>query len=102
MFLRGGRFNGCPKRASARGAVAVAARRRVVRRGGTRTRGGRWHSVGKNSFGSSRTTVWLTVDRCDGTLTKVTEGDVAVRDLRLRKTVLVPAGKSYLARARRR
>ena len=40
-------------------------------------------------------------DRCDGTLTKVTRGRVAVRDFRRRKDVSVTAGKSYLARPRR-
>ena len=46
-----------------------------------------------------RGTKWLTVDRCDGTLTKVTRGRVAVRDFRRKKTVLVKRGKSYLAKA---
>jgi hypothetical protein len=48
-----------------------------------------------------RGTVWVTTDRCDGTLTKVSRGRVAVRDFRRKKTVLVKAGKSYLARAPR-
>jgi len=48
-----------------------------------------------------RGTLWLTADRCDGTLTRVTRGRVAVHDFRRRRTVLVRAGKSYLARARR-
>jgi hypothetical protein len=43
----------------------------------------------------------MVADRCDGTLTKVTEGAVAVRDRVRHKTVLVKAGHSYLARARR-
>ena len=45
-------------------------------------------------------TRWLTVDRCDGTLTQVREGRVAVRDFVKRKTVFVTAGKSYLAKKR--
>ena len=40
-------------------------------------------------------------DRCDGTLTKVSQGTVVVRDLRRRKNILLRSGKSYLARARR-
>jgi hypothetical protein len=47
-----------------------------------------------------RGTVYDVIDRCDGTLTKVKRGKVAVRDSRRRKTILVRAGKSYLARAR--
>ena len=38
-------------------------------------------------------------DRCDGTLTKVRRGRVAVRDFRRKRTVIVRAGKSYLAKA---
>jgi hypothetical protein len=43
--------------------------------------------------------LWLTADRCDGTLTRVTSGAVAVRERVRRKTVIVRAGPSYLARA---
>ena len=38
-------------------------------------------------------------DRCDGTLTKVKRGKVAVRDFRRKKTDRVKAGKRYLAKA---
>ena len=39
-------------------------------------------------------------DSCAGTLTKVKRGKVAVRDFRLKKTVILTAGKSYFASAR--
>jgi hypothetical protein len=45
-----------------------------------------------------RGTVWDTIDRCDGTLTKVTRGVVAVRDLGRRRTVVIRAGKRTKAR----
>jgi hypothetical protein len=48
-----------------------------------------------------RGTRWLTEDRCDGTLTRVASGAVAVFDRSRHKTVIVRAGRSYLARARR-
>jgi hypothetical protein len=48
-----------------------------------------------------RGTRWYTEDRCGGTLTRVTQGAVAVRDLRRKRTVLVRAGHSYLARVKR-
>jgi hypothetical protein len=48
-----------------------------------------------------RGTVWEIEDRCDGTLTRVKRGKVAVRDFRRKKTVIVKAGKSYLAKAPR-
>ena len=37
-------------------------------------------------------------DRCDGTLTRVTSGEVKVRDFNRGKTVTLTAGESYLAR----
>jgi ferric-dicitrate binding protein FerR (iron transport regulator) len=48
-----------------------------------------------------RGTIWLTEDRCDGTLVRVVRGRVDVRDLTRRRTVVVRAGQSYLAPARR-
>jgi hypothetical protein len=48
-----------------------------------------------------RGTKWTVTDRCDGTLTKVKRGKVAVRDFRLKKTIILRRGKSYLARAPR-
>jgi hypothetical protein len=45
-----------------------------------------------------RGTRWLTEDRCRGTLTKVTEGAVEVRERRTGRTVLVEAGERHLAR----
>jgi hypothetical protein len=42
----------------------------------------------------------VTEVRCDGTLVRVTDGVVEVRDLVRGRTVQVRAGKSYLARAR--
>jgi hypothetical protein len=61
---------------------------------------GRFRTNGKYSSATVRGTIWLTQDRCDGTLTTVKRGTVSVRDLRRRKTVSVKAGHSYLARAR--
>jgi hypothetical protein len=43
--------------------------------------------------------VWDTVDRCDGTLTIVRRGSVAVLDLRSGTTTVVHAGQQYLAQA---
>ena len=62
---------------------------------------GRFRTNGKYSSATVRGTIWLTSDRCDGTLTTVKRGTVSVRDLRRHKTVTVKAGHSYLARASR-
>ena len=62
---------------------------------------GRFSTHGANSAATVRGTKWLTVERCDGTLTRVASGRVLVRDLRARRSVLVTAGHAYLARAHR-
>ena len=49
-----------------------------------------------------RGTTWTTKDTCSSTTTSVTAGSVAVRDFARRKTIIVRAGKTYVARARRR
>jgi type IV secretory pathway TrbD component len=59
---------------------------------------GRFRTNGKYSAATVRGTIWLTEERCDGTLTTVRRGTVSVRDLKRRKTVTVKAGRSYLAR----
>jgi hypothetical protein len=62
---------------------------------------GRFRTRGSNSVATVRGTEWYTADRCDGTLTRVKSGSVSVRDLRRHRTVVVAAGKSYLAPAAR-
>jgi uncharacterized repeat protein (TIGR01451 family) len=51
---------------------------------------------GRYSSGTSAG-YWLTLDRCDGTLTSVKKGSVQVADLLLGRRVAVPVRKSYLA-----
>jgi ferric-dicitrate binding protein FerR (iron transport regulator) len=48
-----------------------------------------------------RGTKWLVTDRCGSTVTRVTEGSVKVRDFAKHKTVVVRAGKKYVARKRK-
>ena len=90
--------------APVKGASAAAAKKK--KRGAKSVLGGLWGSgkgkfrtSGKYSSATVRGTIWLTQDRCDGTLTKVKRGTVSVRDFMRRKTVSVKAGHSYLARA---
>ena len=85
-------FRSCGSNAS-----ASALSSRTVRR----LRGnakGRYRTRGRHSAATVRGTTWTVADRCDGTLTTVKRGEVAVRDFRLKKTITVTAGKSYLAR----
>jgi hypothetical protein len=60
---------------------------------------GNFRTAARHSAATVRGTIWLTQERCDGTLTRVTRGVVKVRDLTAHKTVTVRAGHSYLARA---
>jgi hypothetical protein len=91
----GGPRPSCPKRAAR---SALAAEKPVRKLIWVKDKKGRFRSHGKNSVATVRGTLWMTQETCAGTLTWVKEGAVAVRDLRLRRTVLVRAGHSYLAR----
>jgi hypothetical protein len=63
---------------------------------------GRFRTVGRYSAATVRGTIWLTQDRCDSTLIRVTQGSVTVRDLVKRKNVVVRRGGRYTARPNRR
>ena len=101
LLLKGEPRSEC---APVKGASAAAAKKK--KRGAKSVLGGLWgngkgkfRTSGKYSSATVRGTIWLTQDRCDGTLTKVKRGTVSVRDFKRRKTVSVKAGHSYLARA---
>ena len=79
------------------GGASASASRRTVRRLRANAKG-RYRSRGKHSAATVRGTKWTMTDRCDGTLTRVKRGKVAVRDFRRKKTIVVTAGKSYLTR----
>jgi hypothetical protein len=87
---------GCPRR-SARG----SARRRVVGRLWASAKG-RFRTRGRYSAATVRGTIWLTEERCDGTLTRVRTGSVSVRDRISRRLLVLRAGQSYVARFRTR
>jgi hypothetical protein len=63
---------------------------------------GKFRTKGKHSAATVVGTKWLVQDRCDRTITRVVTGTVSVRDFAKRKTVRVTAGKTYVARARKR
>lgn len=104
LVLRGGDFSRCRTRAAAPLARAAAKRRaKAIRRLWGRDRGGRFRTRGRTSVATVRGTAWLTEDRCEGTLTRVTEGAVHVRDVqRGGKARLVRAGRRLLVAKRRR
>lgn len=77
--------------------AASKKRRRLFARGR-----GRFRTRGRYGSGTKRGTVFLTEDRCNGTLFKVDEGRIAVRDFVTGKTIIVRAGQRYFARAGKR
>jgi hypothetical protein len=80
------------------GKATAAARRKKKRRlwGDGK---GRFQTKGTHSAATVVGTKWLVEDRCTSTLTRVVRGRVKVRDFVKQKTVLVKAGKRYIAQA---
>ena len=95
LLLSGGDF-----RTACRQGRAVVPSKKVVRKllGNGK---GRFRTRGRYSTTTVTGTRWLTEDRCDGTQTTVTQGEVEVQDLVARKKVRVKKGKKYLAKAHR-
>jgi hypothetical protein len=103
LVLRGGDFSGCRARAAGHGGIVAhaAASAKPPRRLWGSDRHGRFQTRGRGSVATVRGTRWITEDRCEGTLTRVTEGAVAVYDLRRHRTQVVTHGHRYLARVAR-
>ena len=91
--LLGGNFKACPP-----GLRAAKVPQRIRKLWGSGA--GSFRTKGRFASASIRGTTWLTDDRCDGTLIRVTEGAVTVRDFVRKHTVIVRAGQQYFARAR--
>jgi hypothetical protein len=62
---------------------------------------GKFSTKGRYSAATVRGTVWTVADRCDGTLTHVITDSVAVSDFVRHRTIILHAGQSYLAKARK-
>ena len=62
---------------------------------------GRFRTRGRYGSATVRGTLWLTEDRCEGTLVRVRRGRVSVADHVRGRTALVRAGHSRLVRAPR-
>jgi hypothetical protein len=61
---------------------------------------GLYRVVGGAAITTAPDATWVTRDRCDGTRTEVGRGRVSVQDRETKKTVRVPAGRSYLVKAK--
>lgn len=94
LLLSGGSFKVCHHGRS----LAVAEKPRPPRRLWGKAKG-KFRTRGRYSVTSVRGTTWLTEDSCDGTLTRVTSGNVLVLDLLKDRVVQVGAGKSLLTKA---
>jgi DNA-binding beta-propeller fold protein YncE len=88
-----GRIGPCPRRGQA--SIARVSRRRLWGSGR-----GRFRSRGRYSSAAVRGTRWLVEDTCDGTLTRVREGRVTVRDFVRDRRIVLRRGQRYLARPR--
>ena len=88
----------CPK--SARSVASLATHAAPARHLWAKDNHGRFVTRGRSAVATVRGTAWLMQESCAGTLVKVTRGQVSVRDLVRHRTILVSAGRSYLARRR--
>ena len=82
------------------GKAASAAKKRKKKRRLWGDGHGRFRTKGSFSSATVRGTKWLVQDTCTTTTTTVKRGKVAVRDFVKKKTVIVKAGKKYVARRR--
>jgi Ca2+-binding RTX toxin-like protein len=98
--LVGGDFSACPTAAGRRASAAAGTKSstKTVRRLWASGKG-QFRTKGRTAAATIRGTNWETIDRCDGTLIRVLKGSVAVRDAVKKRTVVVKAGDSYLAKA---
>jgi hypothetical protein len=103
LVLREGRPASCPPAgSSAAGRIAAVSKRNGKRRAlWARDSHGRFRTRGRNSVATVRGTRWSTRETCAGTVTRVMQGAVDVRDLRSGRIVRVRAGHAYLARGTR-
>jgi hypothetical protein len=86
----------CPKAAHA--AEAATKKKKRWLRGSGKSK---FRTKGKNASATVRGTIWLTQDTCTTTLVHVKRGIVDVFDFAKHKHVLVKAGHTYVAHARK-
>ncbi len=97
------RLSGSSFRRTCRTTRASVSQRRRSKRRVRRLFGnakGSFRTSGRNAAATVRGTRWGVQDRCDGTLVAVQQGRVEVRDLVKRKTIILRAGRTYVAKRR--
>jgi hypothetical protein len=95
MVLTGGSFKVC----GGRGAVVNAAKSKKVVRQLWGNGKGKFQTKGRYAAAAIRGTTWDTIDRCDGTLVRVTQGKVAVTNLKTKKVKVLGKGRSLFVPA---
>jgi hypothetical protein len=98
LVLRGA-LTGCPKSSARTAATSKKKKRKPPRRLWGSDSKGKFRTRGGSSVATVRGTSWYVEDRCDGTFTRVSKGSVSVYDRGRKRTVIVRAGHSYLARS---
>lgn len=106
IVLRGGWFQSCVPagatadtgKVTARAASAASRKRKPVRSLWSKDRGGKFRTHGKTSITTVRGTSWVTEDRCEGTVVRVTDGAVDVKARRSGKVSRVKAGQQLLVK----
>ncbi|MGZ4265101.1 MAG: choice-of-anchor Q domain-containing protein [Solirubrobacteraceae bacterium] len=97
-------FKGAPSYASCKAAhskasaAALSAKTLQLLRG--KDNHGKFRTKGRYAAATTRGTAWSVADRCDGTLTKVTQSSVLVNDFVRHISLILHAGHSYLALAK--
>jgi hypothetical protein len=91
-------YSVCTRKGKSADASAAAASHKVLQLLHASAHG-KFRTAGRYSAATVRGTVWSVANRCDGTLTQVVTGTVAVTDFVRRITVVLHAGHSYLARS---
>jgi hypothetical protein len=90
----------CPRRGHASAAKAKENKPKTRHLWGQGS--GAFRTTGRYSAATVRGTKWLVRDSCSGTLTRVTQGVVNVRDNVRHKTIVVRAGHRYTARPKKK
>ena len=93
LTLGGGNFAVCKRKT----AGAATTNKTTIVRALWGNGKGQFTTKGRYAAATVRGTIWLTEDRCDGTLIVVKRGTVSVLDEVHHRTVTVTAGHSYLA-----
>jgi hypothetical protein len=97
-------FKGAPSYASCKvahgkaSAAALSAKTLQLLKG--KDNHGKFRTKGRYAAATTRGTAWSVADRCDGTLTKVTQSSVVVNDFVRHISLILHAGHSYLALAK--